>query len=86
MPQCSQSGRSAYLTEWVGVAALKINGVSFMQAEEARVRFFPNGTSDELTLVIVNMQNREMRGLNLEVTTGLATIESDPNKLLKVVD
>ena len=86
MAQSSHSGRSAHLTENVGIAALRINGVSFMQAEEARIKFYPNGTCDELNLVVVNLESREMRGINLEVTTGLASIESDPTKLMKMVD
>jgi prepilin-type N-terminal cleavage/methylation domain-containing protein len=81
----AHSGRSTQLTDKVGIAALKINGVSFMDAEEARVRFYPNGTCDELRIVLINMDNREMRGIFLEVTTGLATINSDTETLLKEV-
>jgi prepilin-type N-terminal cleavage/methylation domain-containing protein len=81
----AHSGRSAQLSDKVGIAALKINGVSFMDAEEARVRFYPNGTCDELRIILINMDSREMRGIFLEVTTGLATINSDANKLLKEV-
>jgi prepilin-type N-terminal cleavage/methylation domain-containing protein len=80
-----ESGRSARLSEKVGVAALKINGVSFMDADEAHVKFYPNGTSDELRMVMINLDNNETRGLFLEVTTGLATIESDRNKLSREI-
>ncbi|HVV01147.1 MAG TPA: prepilin-type N-terminal cleavage/methylation domain-containing protein [Verrucomicrobiae bacterium] len=79
------SGRSAQLSEQVGIAALRINGVSLMDADEARVRFYPNGTCDELTLVLINLENRESRGINLEVTTGLVSIESNPDKLAREI-
>ena len=86
MAQSSHSGRSAHLTENVGIAALRINGVLNSCNGGRHVKFIPNRACDVLNLVVVNLENREMRGINLEVTTGLATIESDPNKLLKMVD
>jgi hypothetical protein len=38
------------------------------------VRFFPNGTCDEMTLVLRSDKN-EWRTISLEVTTGLASVE-----------
>ncbi|HXU75825.1 MAG TPA: type II secretion system protein [Methylomirabilota bacterium] len=75
------SGRSAQLPEEVGIAMLKVNGISYMEAEEARVRFYPNGTSDELRLILLRPSDRRALGLFVEVTTGLPDMESDPNKL-----
>ena len=51
----------------------------FRLDETARVRFFPNGTSDELTLILLSEKNERCEIL-LEVTTGLAEVEWDPNK------
>ena len=56
-----------------------------MDAEEAHVRFYPNGTCDELRIVLINLENRESRGIFLEVTTGLATIEGNPENLRKEI-
>ena len=44
------------------------------QATEARVRFFSNGTSDELTLVLQSDKG-EMRKITLEPMTGHAEVE-----------
>jgi hypothetical protein len=51
----------------------------FLNDESARVRFLPNGTCDELTLILLSDRG-ERREIMLEITTGLATVESDPLK------
>lgn len=75
------SGKSGQIPEEIGVAQLKVNGVSCMDFDIARVRFYPNGTCDELRLVLLRPDNGDSRGIFLEVTTGLVDTESDPNKL-----
>lgn len=77
----SGSGLSGQLPQDVAFAKLSINGVSNMESELAKVRFYPNGTCDDLRLVIMRPDTREARGIFLEVTTGLADVETDPNKL-----
>lgn len=57
----------------VAIAMLDINLGDYGASEEARVRFFPNGTSDELTVVLVS--SGEYRKISLEPTTALATVE-----------
>ena len=42
----------------------------------AEVRFYPNGTCDELTLVLLS-ERQERRNIWLEVVTGLAFMETD---------
>jgi prepilin-type N-terminal cleavage/methylation domain-containing protein len=79
-PSASE-GLSGQFPEEVAVAKLSINGVSCMESEIAKVRFYPNGTCDDLRLVILRPDTREARGIFLEVTTGLADLETDPNKL-----
>ena len=51
----------------------------FMDDETATVRFFPNGTCDELTLVI-GPNPAETYEIKLEVTTGLVTVESSAHR------
>ena len=70
------SGLSAQLGDGVVIRALGINMVDFTDAESARVRFFPNGTCDEMLMVINTAQN-EQRGISLEITTALASVLSE---------
>ena len=75
------SGLSARLSEKVQIEMMDINKLphEFRDDEVAHVRFFPNGTCDELTLILVSDQN-ERREITLEITTGLASVESDPRR------
>ena len=75
------SGLSARLSERVLIELMDINKLphEFRDDDLAKVRFFPNGTSDELTLILVSDQN-ERREITLEVTTGLASVENDPRR------
>ena len=62
------------LPEGIALEMLDVNFIEYKDQEEARVRFYPNGTSDELTVVLRSNQN-EYRKISLECTTGLATVE-----------
>jgi hypothetical protein len=46
------------------------------------LKFYPNGTCDEFTLVL-HGENDEWRKITLEVVTGLPDVSSDPTKWLK---
>lgn len=63
----------------VQIELLGVNFVELQTAEEARVRFFPNGTSDEFTIVLRSDKN-EWRKISLDIITALADVESDPSK------
>jgi prepilin-type N-terminal cleavage/methylation domain-containing protein len=78
----SGSGLAGQLPDDVVVEMLDINLLEYRDSDVARVRFFPNGTSDELTLILRSTKN-EWRMISLEVTTGRASIESDPQKFAK---
>jgi len=58
----------------VAIEGLGINDFDYTDSEEARVRFFANGTSDEMTLVLSS--SGEYRKITLELTTALATVGS----------
>jgi Tfp pilus assembly protein FimT len=77
----SSSDSSGQLPPEVAIEMLDINKLrhDFRLDETARVRFFPNGTCDELTLILLS-ERGERREIMLEITTGLATVESDPLK------
>jgi prepilin-type N-terminal cleavage/methylation domain-containing protein len=70
LPDSSAAG-----VEQVTLEMLDVNFIECKDANEARVRFHPNGTCDELTIVLRSDQN-EYRKISLECTTGLATVES----------
>ena len=73
------SGRvtSASLPAGVEIAMLDINLQDYGGSEWARVFFYPDGTSDEMTLVLHSSD--DWRKITLEFSTGLATV-SDVNK------
>jgi prepilin-type N-terminal cleavage/methylation domain-containing protein len=75
------SGLSAQLSDKILIEMMDINKLphEFRDDDVARVRFFPNGTCDELTLILVSDQN-ERREITLETTTSLANVESDPRR------
>jgi prepilin-type N-terminal cleavage/methylation domain-containing protein len=73
----SNAGASVFtgqLGKDVGVAMLDVNMMNQMDLPESHVRFYPNGTSDELTLVLQS-EKGEMRKITLEATTGLPDVE-----------
>jgi hypothetical protein len=72
------SGLSAQLSSEIIIEILDINmsGVEFNDVDSARVRFYPNGVSDEMRMVLFDGKDR--MGIELEITTGLASVVPDP--------
>ncbi|HKS36999.1 MAG TPA: prepilin-type N-terminal cleavage/methylation domain-containing protein [Verrucomicrobiae bacterium] len=64
---------SARLHEDIAVILLDVNFRDQMEAEESHVRFYPNGISDEFTIVVETPYGR--RKISLECVTGLADVE-----------
>ena len=62
---------SATLPDNVDLAMLDINLMDFSGSDISRVRFFPNGTCDELTLVL--HANDDWEKITLEFSTSIAT-------------
>ncbi|HEY3854920.1 MAG TPA: type II secretion system protein [Verrucomicrobiae bacterium] len=57
---------------------IDIMGVNFIQlekADEARIHFFSNGTSDEFTIVIRSTSDGSQRLIHLDTVTALAVVE-----------
>ncbi len=65
---------SAHFDDSVAIDMLDVNLTEYKEANEALVRFFPDGTSDEMTLIIHS--GGQYRKITLEVTTGLASVET----------
>ena len=67
------SGTHALISNRVSIDMLDVNLIEYRDKEMARVRFYPNGTCDEMTIVL-RSEEGEQRGITLEVTTGLASV------------
>jgi prepilin-type N-terminal cleavage/methylation domain-containing protein len=67
---------AATLPPDISFGMLQVDLLNYRESEWTRVRFFPNGTSDELRLVLVS-ERGDVRGIELEPTTGLARTVSD---------
>lgn len=52
-----------------------VNFVELKDEPEARIRFFPNGTSDEFTMVLHWPEKQQYRKISLDILTGLADLE-----------
>ena len=80
VPVSAAAGSSAQFADSIFIEDLDINKVpgGFRDAEAAYVRFFPNGTCDEMSLVI--RYENHWRQIKLEVSTGLATVETDAQR------
>jgi Tfp pilus assembly protein FimT len=63
----------ATLPQNVGIELLAVNFIFLEDAKEARVRFYPNGMSDEFTIMLRSDQG-EMRKITLEPVTALADL------------
>jgi prepilin-type N-terminal cleavage/methylation domain-containing protein len=59
------------LGEHVAIELIDVNFIDHMGVDEARVRFYPNGTSDEFTVVMATAKEGQ-RQVTLDVVTGLA--------------
>lgn len=64
---------STQFDDSIAIEMLDINLLEYKDANEARVRFFPNGTSDEMTLVLHS--GDQWRKITVEVTTALASVQ-----------
>jgi prepilin-type N-terminal cleavage/methylation domain-containing protein len=69
------SGLSAVLPDEITIEMLDINLLEYNESEVARIRFFPNGTSDEMTLILHSSKRNEYFKVSTEVTTGLVSSE-----------
>jgi prepilin-type N-terminal cleavage/methylation domain-containing protein len=77
-PAATSSGLSAQLSDKIIIETLDVNmsGIEFNDAEEVRIRFYPNGISDEMRMILFD--GRDRMGIELEITTGLANVVPNP--------
>jgi hypothetical protein len=72
------SGLSAQLSKDIIIETLDVNmsGIEFNDVDQVRIRFYPNGISDEMKMILFD--GRQRMGIELEITTGLASVVPDP--------
>jgi hypothetical protein len=58
----------------VDIDLLGVNEISYEQEESARVRFYPNGTSDEFIIVIHSLKDGSRCTITLDPVTALAEV------------
>jgi prepilin-type N-terminal cleavage/methylation domain-containing protein len=73
-PKIVAKSVSGTFPESIEIEILGINFIEYQEEEEARIKFFPNGTSDEFTMIL-RSDKGEYRKISLEVLTALADME-----------
>lgn len=69
----ANSGLSARIHDAITIEMLDVNLTEYKDLDLARVRFFPNGTCDEFTLVLHSDKGQWFK-IWLEITTSLANV------------
>jgi prepilin-type N-terminal cleavage/methylation domain-containing protein len=72
---------SAKLSDAIAIELLEVSFEDQLQYTAARVRFYPNGTCDDMKMLLWHQESGARRLITTEVTTGLADVESDLNKM-----
>jgi prepilin-type N-terminal cleavage/methylation domain-containing protein len=67
------------LSDRIMIEGIRLHLKDFTEDEVVEVNFYPNGTCDEFSLLLVSGEG-ERRQISLEVATALIDIESDPRK------
>ncbi len=73
------AGLATKLPDTVAISKLFVNGLNAMEMSIVRVRFFPNGTCDDLILQLRSDRN-EVAEITLELTTGLTIVKHNWNE------
>jgi prepilin-type N-terminal cleavage/methylation domain-containing protein len=68
-----ESGLSGQFSDKLILEMLDVNLTEYKDKEFARVRFYPNGTSDEMTLILQSQKGQFIK-ISLEITTALASV------------
>jgi prepilin-type N-terminal cleavage/methylation domain-containing protein len=67
---------SATLEDGAQIEGLGINGRDYTDEEVGRIRFYPNGTCDELQLILISEKGDRI-GIETEIITGLVNVVPD---------
>jgi prepilin-type N-terminal cleavage/methylation domain-containing protein len=77
LPKRAALGFSAKLSDRLNFKMLDVNFIDCRDADEATVWFYPNGTSDELNIVLLS-DDGEARRITLDTVTGLPQVLNFP--------
>jgi len=72
------NGLSGQLSELVHIDMLDVNFRECKDDEEARVRFYPNGTCDDFTIVLHSATTGESKKITLELVTAMPNVTPFP--------
>jgi prepilin-type N-terminal cleavage/methylation domain-containing protein len=72
-PRPAPEGLSGHFPESIAIEMLDVNLIEYKDKEMARVRFYPNGTCDEFTLILRSDKGEWIK-IWLEITTALAEV------------
>jgi prepilin-type N-terminal cleavage/methylation domain-containing protein len=79
-PAPSEGGLTSFkISDKIMIEGLGINGEDWTEDEIARVRFYPNGTSDEFSIVLLS-EKGERRNIWLDVVTAMPDFEVNPQR------
>jgi type II secretory pathway pseudopilin PulG len=70
-----RSGLSCQVSDRLLFEMVDVNFIEHKEDEEAKVRFFSDGTCDEMTVILRSIKG-EYRKISLEITTGLASVDN----------
>jgi prepilin-type N-terminal cleavage/methylation domain-containing protein len=72
------SNLSGHFSDHLRINLLDVNFREYKEADEARVRFYPNGTCDDCTIVLQSMDTGESRKITLDLVTATAEVSDFP--------
>jgi len=74
----SAGNLSGQLADNIQIDMLDVNFHECKDEDEARVRFYPNGTCDELTIILHSLSSGESRRISLELVTAMPEVSQFP--------
>jgi hypothetical protein len=72
------TGISGQLSDRVRIDMLDVNFRECKDDDEVRVRFYPNGTCDEFTIILHSFDSGESRRISLDLVTSLPDVTAFP--------
>jgi len=75
----SHSG-SFRLSDKITIEGLGLNGLDYTDDESVQIHFYPKGTSDDFSMILLNTETGDRRNVWLDTVTGYADFEVDPRK------
>ena len=78
--QTSRTASGYQFSDKIVIEGVGINGLDYTEDERVEVHFYPKGTSDQFSIVLLNIDNNDRRNVWLDSVTGYADFEVDPQK------